>query len=94
MLDMCVVARSLGIDLYDAADGAIDRAIGYLIPFLGNREQFPYKQIKDWRGVEQNFAQQLLRAARLKENAAYRRLYEQYRPEEDARQALFILMNE
>lgn len=94
MLDMCVAARTMGIDLYDAADGAIDRAIGYLIPFLGNQEQFPYKQIKDWRGVEQNFAQQLLRAARLKENAEYRRLYEQYKPEEDAKQALFILMNQ
>lgn len=94
MLDMCVAARTMGIDLYDAADGAIDRAIGYLIPFLGNQEQFPYKQIKDWRGVEQNFAQQLLRAARLKENAEYRRLYEQYKPEEDAKQTLFILMNQ
>lgn len=94
MLDMCVAARTMGMDLYDAADGAIDRAIGYLIPFLGNQEQFPYKQIKDWRGVEQNFAQQLLRASRLKENAEYRRLYEQYKPEEDARQALFILMNQ
>lgn len=94
MLDMCVAARTMGINLYDAADGAIDRAIGYLIPFLGNQEQFPYKQIKDWRGVEQNFAQQLLRASRLKENAEYRRLYEQYKPEEDAKQALFILMNQ
>lgn len=94
MLDMCVAARTMGMDLYDAADGAIDRAIGYLIPFLGNQEQFPYKQIKDWRGVEQNFAQQLLRASRLKENTEYRRLYEQYKPEEDARQALFILMNQ
>ena len=94
MLDMCVAARTMGIDLYDAADGAIDRAIGYLIPVLGNQEQFPYKQIKDWRGVEQNFAQQLLRASRLKENAEYRRLYEQYKPEEDAKQALFILMNQ
>lgn len=94
MLDMCVAARTMGMDLYDAADEAIDRAIGYLIPFLGNQEQFPYKQIKDWRGVEQNFAQQLLRASRLKENAEYRRLYEQYKPEEDARQALFILMNQ
>lgn len=94
MLDMCVAARTMGIDLYDAADGAIDRAIGYLIPFLGNQEQFPYKQIKDWRGVEQEFARQLLRAANLKENPEYRRLYERYKSEEDARQALFVLMNE
>lgn len=94
LLDMCVVARTMGVDLYDAADGAIDRAFGYLIPFLGNGETFPYKQIKDWRGVEQNFAQQLLRAAKLKENAEYRRLYERYRPAEEMKNALFILMNE
>lgn len=94
LLDMCVVARALGIDLYDAADGAIDRAIGYLVPFLGNRAAFPYKQIKDWRGVEQTFAQQLLRAANLRENPEYRRLYEQFRPTEEPKQALFILLNE
>lgn len=94
LLDMCVVAREMGMDLYDAADGAIDRAIGYLVQFLGNREAFPYKQIKDWRGVEQNLARQLLRAANLKENAEYRRLYEQYRSPEEQKQALFILFNE
>lgn len=94
LLDMCVVARSLGIDLYDAADGAIDRAIGYLTPFLGNQAAFPYKQIKDWRGVEQNFAQQLLRASNLKANPEYRRLYEHFRSPEEQKQALFILLNE
>ncbi|MDE6857514.1 MAG: alginate lyase family protein, partial [Alistipes sp.] len=94
LLDMCVVARTMGIDLYDSADGAIDRAIGYLVQFLGNREAFPYKQIKDWRGVEQNLARQLLRAANLKENAEYRRLYEQYRSPEEQKHALFILFNE
>ncbi|MDE6778940.1 MAG: alginate lyase family protein [Alistipes sp.] len=94
LLDMCVVARTMGIDLYDSADGAIDRAIGYLVQFLGNREAFPYKQIKDWRGVEQNLARQLLRAANLKENAEYRCLYEQYRSPEEQKHALFILFNE
>lgn len=94
LLDMCVVARTMGVDLYDAADGAIDRAIGYLVPFLGNREAFPYKQIKDWRGVEQTLAKQLLRAANLKENAEYRRLYGQYRAPEEQKHALFILFNE
>ncbi len=94
MLDMCVVARKLGVDLYDAADCAIDRAIGYLIPFLGNQSAFPYKQIKDWRGVEQDFARQLLRAANLKENPEYRKLYERYRSPEEQKYALFILLNE
>ena len=94
LLDMCTVARTMDIDLYDAADGAIDRAIGYLTQFLGNRDAFPYKQIKDWHGVEQTFAQQLLRASNLKENPEYRRLYEQYRSPEEQKRALFILLNE
>ncbi len=94
LLDMCVVARTLGIDLYDAADGAIDRAIGYLTPFLGNREAFPYRQIKDWQKVEQDFARQLLRASNLRENPEYRQLYERFRAPEEQKQALFILLNE
>lgn len=94
LLDMCFVARTMGIDLYDQADGAIDRAIGYLIPFLGNQAAFPYQQIKNWEKVEQDLANQLLRASQLKENATYRRLYEQFRSPEEQKQALFILLNE
>lgn len=94
LLDMCTLARSQGVDLYHAADHAIDRAIRYLIPFLGNQSTFPYKQIKDWSKVEQEFARQLLRAANLSGNEEYRLLYERYRTRDEQRDARFILFNE
>lgn len=94
LLDMCCVARFLGVELYDAADGAIDRAFAFLIPYLGNQSNFPYKQIKDWHKVEEEFARQLLRAANLKANPQYRELYTRFRPYDEGRHALFILFNE
>ncbi len=94
LLDMCTLARKQGVDLYSAADNAIDRAINFLIPFLGNQASFPYKQIKSWQKVEQDFARQLLRAANLSGNEHYRALYERYRTPDRQRDALFILFNE
>lgn len=94
LLDMCMVARALNIDLYCAADSAIDRAIGFLIPFMGNRANFPYKQIKDWQKVEQDLAEQLLRASRLCGNEDYRSLYERFRTPQESKRAAFILFNE
>ena len=93
-LDMCAVARQLGVDLYDSADSAIDRAIAFLTPYLGNQSKFPYKQIKDWSKVENNLAEQLLRASRLKENSDYRALYNKYRSTQEQKRASFILFNE
>ena len=94
LLDMCYLGRHYGIDLYPAANHAIDRAIQFLIPYLGNQSSFPYKQIKNWSKVEQDFAQQLLRAYNLCKNEEYLALYKRYRSPEEQKNAQFILFNE
>lgn len=87
MLDICDMARGLGIEMYGAADGAIDRSLRYLIPFLGDRAAFEakgYRQISGWEGAVNNTARSILRASEYANSDEYKALYEKYRaPRED-----------
>ena len=81
IMDMCDIASKVGIHLYESDHGAIDKAFGWLIPFLGKAETFPYKQINDWRTVEKSFAQQMYRASAYSKDQRYLKLYKQFRAE-------------
>ena len=69
MIDMCYLAKTLGIDFYhmQSADGrSIPKALKYMVQFLGTqRSDFPYQQIKDWTADQNNACWQLIRASRL-----------------------------
>lgn len=58
MLDMCVMAQTMGIDLYNkqSADGrSLAKAVDFLGQFLGKSQtDFPYKQIKEWDKQQEN----------------------------------------
>jgi len=92
MMDMCDLASKMGIDLYNSNNGAIDRAFGWLIPFMGKPETFPFQQINDWRTVETSLAQQLLRATAYSKNQNYGKLYQQFRaiPEDPLFTLLYV----
>lgn len=66
MLDMCQIAKKIGVDLFQAEsqDGrSIEKAIDFFIPYMGKtREEWPYKQIKEW-DVKQEEATWILRRA-------------------------------
>lgn len=65
ILDACMMAKTMGIDLFGATskDGrSITKAIDFLTPYLGKvKSDFPYKQIKLWDAVQQNLCWQLYR---------------------------------
>lgn len=92
IMDMCELASALDIDLYKLSNGKIDSAIGYLIPFVGKSETFPYPQIREWEPVEKNFMRTLYRAAKYSPKAVeYMNLYNaNCANPEDAR---FVLLN-
>ncbi|MFT3753734.1 MAG: alginate lyase family protein [Paludibacter sp.] len=78
-LDMCCIAKSLNIDLYNvkSADGrSISKAIDFLVPFVGKTvEDFPYKQIKEWDKVQKELCWQLYRADNFLPSPTYKNLY-------------------
>jgi hypothetical protein len=65
ILDACMMAKTMGIDLFGATskDGrSITKAIDFLTPYLEKaKSDFPYKQIKLWDAVQQNLCWQLYR---------------------------------
>jgi len=78
-IDMCWLAKSLGIDLYNSTstDGrSITKAIEFLVPFIGKTvEDFPYKQIKDWDKVQKELKWELYRADQLTKSSTYKGIY-------------------
>lgn len=82
ILDMCSMARGMGIDLYNttSADGrSITKALEFLLPYAGKPiEDFPYQQIRDWEKVQQELALVLYRADKLNSTSLYTQYYSPY----------------
>ncbi len=95
MIDMCMIASTLGLDLMTAVspDGrSIQKAVEFLIPFAGKKaEDFPYQQIRDWDKVQQDFAFQLYRFDKIKNKTVYQEHYKQYTLPNDKNINLIIL---
>lgn len=81
-IDMCHMAKTLNIDLYNSTsnDGrSITKSIEFLLTFIGKpQSEFPYKQIKDWEKVQYNLRWQLYRADKLSLNNSYLNYYKSF----------------
>jgi len=79
ILDMCLLAKSLNIDLYHSksSDGrSISKALEFLTQYVGKPiSQFPYKQIKDWDAVQTKLCWQLYRADKLNDTPVFEKFY-------------------
>ena len=79
ILDMCFIAKSLNVDLYNSTsqDGrSISKGLDFLTQYLGKPlNSFPYKQIKDWDGVQKKLSWQLYRADKLTIKPVFVKLY-------------------
>jgi hypothetical protein len=78
-LDMCQIATKLNINLLEAvsSDGrGVLKAADFLVPFIGSKlADFPYKQIKDWDGVQQKLCWQLYRIDKMLPKPVYEKYY-------------------
>lgn len=90
LLDVCEMGRSLGIDLYEAENRAVERALRFLVPYLLDPDSFPYKQINERQLALDDTARQLWRAGCLAGNREFRKLYE--RCGARAEQPIFTLL--
>lgn len=79
ILDMCIMAKTLKIDLFNATstDGrSVSKAIEFLVPFIGKPQtEFPYQQIKDWSKVQTELCWQLVRADKFYAQPKYESYY-------------------
>lgn len=78
-LDMSSIAESMKINLFEmkSTDGrSILKAVDFLVPFIGKQvSKFPYKQIKDWDGVQTKLCWQLYRVDKMLAKPIYKKYY-------------------
>jgi len=81
-MDMCDLAKIRGIDLFSktSADGrSISRAIDYIRVYLGKtKDEFPYKQIKEWDENQDKLCWMLRRSTFFQPNAEFDTLFDKY----------------
>ncbi|MFI3324331.1 MAG: alginate lyase family protein [Rikenellaceae bacterium] len=84
MIDICDMAQQLGIELYPAADRAIERAIEWMLPRSVDQSTFPYQQIHGWDKARENFARLLYRASEYSNEQRYKAYYNEHRAEQES----------
>lgn len=94
IIDMCFMAKGLGVDLYNSTseDGrSIAKALEFLLPFTGKTvEEFPYQQIRDWNKVQKDFALVLYRADKLNRTSQYAKFYSNFTQQKEKNINLII----
>jgi len=80
LLDMCLIAKTLDIDLLKAksADGrSIMKAIDFMAQYAGKpQSQFPYNQINEWDSDQKLLIFQLYRVDKMLKKQTFKKYYE------------------
>lgn len=66
MLDMVELGNRVGINLLDSIspDGrSIAKAVEFLLPYIGKKDEWPYQQIRDWERMDKEICWLLRRMA-------------------------------
>ncbi|MCY1719028.1 alginate lyase family protein [Prolixibacteraceae bacterium Z1-6] len=56
--------------------GSLQKALDYLVQFIGKEDEWPYEQIASWEHTENNLGLIVRKAACIYENEAYQKLWE------------------
>ena len=79
ILDMCFMAKSLNIDLFNSKseDGrSVSKALEFLAQYVGKpMSKFPYKQIKEWDSVQKKLCWELYRADKFYTKPVFEKYY-------------------
>ena len=65
IVDFCIIQETLSNNYYQSHKSVIDAAFAYLYQYLGNKEAFPYKELRDWQSIEKALRRQARRLLRL-----------------------------
>lgn len=64
VVDLCLLMESSGNSYYQSHKSIIDSAFNYLIQFIGRQSSFPYKENRDWKGLESKLKREYNRLPR------------------------------
>jgi len=81
-MDMCDLAKTRNVDIFSKTsdDGrSISKAIDFIRVYLGKtKEEFPYKQIKEWDENQDKLCWMLRRSTFFRPNPEFDKLFDQY----------------
>lgn len=69
----------VGVDIFNYKNpkgGSLEKALDYLIGFIGREQDWPYEQISGWEQTENNLGLLVRKAAVIYKNEAYQNLWE------------------
>jgi hypothetical protein len=69
----------VGVDIFNYTnpkEGSLQKALDYLIGYIGREADWPYEQISGWESTENNLGLLVRRAARIYKNQDYQNLWE------------------
>ncbi len=69
----------VGVDIFsytNPKEGSLQKALDYLIGYIGREADWPYEQISGWESTENNLGLLVRRAARIYKNQDYQNLWE------------------
>jgi hypothetical protein len=70
--------KNLGVDIFDYKNvkgGSLQKALDYLIQYIGGEEDWPYEQISDWQDKENDLGLIVRKAALIYEDENYQKLW-------------------
>jgi hypothetical protein len=76
--DAADIGLKAGVNVFDYVNqdgGSFQKALDYLIGYIGREEDWPYEEISDWKSIENNLGRLVRRAGHVYENNNYRTLY-------------------
>ena len=76
IIDYCIIMESLNKHFYRKNRKIIDRAIDYLLRYVGKQEYWPYKEISNWSKHENELLFQICRLNRLEGASKYKKYQE------------------
>lgn len=68
IIDFCYMLEKSGTHYYSQNHERIDAAMAFLYQYMGKKEEFPYKEIGDWKSIEKELEREYSRLEKLKQH--------------------------
>ena len=75
------IGLKVGVDIFryeSSRGGSLQKALDYLINYIGRENEWPYEQISSWRQTENNLGLMVRKASYIYGNEEYKDLWERY----------------
>ena len=77
-MDCGIIGKKAGVNIFNYANlkgGSIQKALDFLMQYIGNKDKWEHEQITSWESVERNLGYQVRKAATLYKDNKYKQTW-------------------